>query len=217
PPGRQEPDQHPLADHTPAPVGSPPDRSGPHADPSGQCGASHCHRPAWGGRVPLAAQAAPCPFGMKKRLLPVLLLLLLATVAWWLWKSNTGSTVSAPLPDATVADTASVDRIFIAEKNGGTADLRRTPAGWTVNGMPAKDFQVNLLLRTFKLVELRSPVPASMEPSVLRVMAGMARKVEIYQGGDKPSKIWWVGGSSADHYGTYMVLEIPGKGRSSVP
>jgi len=154
---------------------------------------------------------------MKKRLLPVLLLLLLATVAWWLWKNNTGSTLSGPLTDFTVADTASVDRIFIAEKNGGTADLRRTPAGWTVNGMPAKDFQVNLLLRTFKLVELRSPVPASMEPSVLRVMAGMARKVEIYQGGDKPSKIWWVGGSSADHYGTYMVLEIPGKGRSSVP
>lgn len=154
---------------------------------------------------------------MKKRLLPVILLLLLATVAWWLWKNNTGSTLAGPLTDFAIADTASVDRIFIVERNGSTADLRRTPAGWTVNGMPAKDFQVNLLLRTFKLVELRSPVPKSMEPNVLRVMAGTARKVEIYQGGQKPSKIWWVGGASADHYGTYMVLEIPGKGRSSVP
>lgn len=154
---------------------------------------------------------------MKKRLLPVILLLLLATVAWWLWKNNTGSTLAGPLTDFAIADTASVDRIFIVERNGSTADLRRTPAGWTVNGMPAKDFQVNLLLRTFKLVELRSPVPKSLEPNVLRVMAGTARKVEIYQGGQKPSKIWWVGGSSADHYGTYMVLEIPGKGRSSVP
>ncbi|MBX2983321.1 MAG: hypothetical protein KF843_11660 [Flavobacteriales bacterium] len=154
---------------------------------------------------------------MKKRWFPVLLLLVLVVVAWWLWKSNTGSTLSGPLTEFTIADTASVDRIFIAEKTGGTADLRRTPEGWTVNGMPAKDFQVNLLLRTFKLVEIRAPVPKSMEPSVLRVMAGTARKVEIYQGGSKPSKIWWVGGSSADHYGTYMVLEIPGKGRSSVP
>ncbi len=154
---------------------------------------------------------------MKNRWLPILLLLVLAVVAWWLWKNNTGSTLSGPLTDFSIADTASVNRIFIAEKNGGTADLRRTPNGWTVNGMPAKDFQVNLLLRTFKLVELRAPVPKSMEPNVLRVMAGTARKVEIYQGDSKPSKIWWVGGSSADHYGTYMVLEIPGKGRSSVP
>jgi hypothetical protein len=154
---------------------------------------------------------------MKKRWLPILLLVILSLVAWWLWKNNTESTLAGPLTDFTVADTAAVDRIFIAEKTGGTADLRRTPDGWTVNGLPAKDFHVNLLLRTFKLVELRSPVPKSMEPSVLRVMAGTAKKVEIYQGGSKPAKIWWVGGSSADHYGTYMVLEIPGKGRSSVP
>ncbi|MBP8822163.1 MAG: hypothetical protein KBH07_00805 [Flavobacteriales bacterium] len=153
---------------------------------------------------------------MKRGFL-LLVLAVLALVAWWLWRQNTGSTLSGALTDFAVADTASVDRIFIAEKTGGTADLRRTPNGWAVNGMPAKDFQVALLLKTFKLVELRAPVPKSMEASVLRVMAGTARKVEIYQGGHKPSKIWWIGGSSADHYGTYMVLEIPGKGRSEVP
>ncbi|MCC6840300.1 MAG: hypothetical protein IT230_09100 [Flavobacteriales bacterium] len=154
---------------------------------------------------------------MKKRALLLVLLAGLGALAWWLWKHNTGSTFSGALTDFAVADTASVDRIFIAEKSGGTADLRRTSSGWTVNGMPAKDFQVALLLKTFKLVELRAPVPKSMEGNVLRVMTGTARKVEIYQGGSKPSKIWWVGGSSADHYGTYMVLEVPGRGRSEVP
>lgn len=154
---------------------------------------------------------------MKKRGMLIAVFAVLAVLAWWLWKQNTGSTLSGALTDFAVADTAAVDRIFIAEKSGATADLRRTPGGWTVNGMPAKDFQVNLLLRTFKLVELRAPVPKSAEPNVLRVMAGTARKVEIYQGGDKPAKIWWVGGSSADHYGTYMVLEVPGRGRSDVP
>ncbi|MEO8734122.1 MAG: hypothetical protein ABI373_07310, partial [Flavobacteriales bacterium] len=73
------------------------------------------------------------------------------------------------------------------------------------------------LLKTFKLVELRSPVPKSAEQNVLRVMSGMATKVEIYQGGKTPVKIWWVGQNTQDHYGTLMVLEIPGKGRSSVP
>ena len=154
---------------------------------------------------------------MLKRWIPLLSLAVLAAVAWWLWKGNTGSTLAGALTDFAVADTASVDRIFIAEKTGGTADLRRTADGWTVNGMPAKNFQVDLLLETFKLVELRAPVPKSMEANVLRLMAGTAKKVEIYQGGKTPSKIWWVGGSSSDHYGTYMVLEIPGKGRSGVP
>lgn len=154
---------------------------------------------------------------MKKRWLSLLLLVLLAATAWWLWKGNTGSTFAGALTDFAIADTASVDRIFIADKNGGTADLRRVPGGWTINGMPAKTFQVDLLLKTFKLVELRAPVPKSMEASVLRVMAGTAKKVEIYQGGKQPSKIWWIGDGSADHYGTYMVLEIPGKGRSNVP
>lgn len=154
---------------------------------------------------------------MKKRLPLLLAFIGLLAAAWWLWRSNTGSTIKGPLTDFAIQDTASVDRIFIAEKTGGTADLRRTPYGWSVNGMPAKTFQVNLLLKTFKRVELRAPVPKSMESNVMRVMAGTAKKVEIYQGGSKPSKIWWVGGSTPDHYGTFMVLEIPGKGRSSVP
>lgn len=154
---------------------------------------------------------------MRKRGILVLVFVALAGVAWWLWKNNTGSTLAGPLTDFAIADTASVDRIFIADKTGGTADLRRVPGGWTVNGMPAKTFQVDLLLKTFKRVEVRAPVAKSMEANVLRVMAGTAKKVEIFQGGDKPSKIWWVGGSAPDHYGTFMLLEIPGKGRSSVP
>lgn len=154
---------------------------------------------------------------MNKRWLPLLLLLGLAAVAWWLWKNNTGSTLAGPLTDFAVPDTAAVDRIYIADKTGGVADLRRTDYGWSVNGMPAKDYSVNLLLRTFKLVELRSPVPKAMEATVVRVMAGVAKKVEIYQGGNKPAKIWWIGQSTQDQYGTYMVLEVPGVGRSSVP
>ncbi len=154
---------------------------------------------------------------MNKRWLPFLLLLCLSAIAWWLWKNNTSSTLAGPLTDFAIPDTAAVDRIFIADKQGGVADLRRTEYGWSVNGMPAKDYSVNLLLRTFKLVELRSPVPKDAQATILRVMAGTAKKVEIYQGGDKPVKIWWVGQSTQDQYGTYMVLEVPGKGRSSVP
>ena len=158
---------------------------------------------------------------MNKKVL-LALLVVLGAVAYWLWKNNSGNTLAGPLTDFAIQDTAAVDRIYIAEKNGGVADLRRATLpsgepGWTVNGIPAKTFQVELLLRTFKLVELRAPVPKGAEAQVLRVMAGTARKVEIYQGKEKPAKIWWVGQSTQDHFGTYMVLEIPGTGRSDVP
>lgn len=159
---------------------------------------------------------------MKKRWPLILLFVALAALAFWLWQSSSNSTLAGPLSDFAIADTASVDRIFIADKNGGVADLRRLHApdkgeSWTVNGVPAKDFQVQLLLKTFKRVELRTPVPKSAEATVLRVMAGLATKVEIYQGGKRPTKIWWVGQSSQDHFGTYMLLEVPGLGKSSVP
>ena len=159
---------------------------------------------------------------MKNRSLLLILLLVLGALAWWLWNNHTSSTLTGPLTDFSVPDTAAVDRIYIADKTGAVADLRRIAlpdggTGWTVNGMPAKTFQVEVLLETFKLVEIRTPVPKSAEANVLRVMAGTARKVEIYQGKEKPSKIWWVGQSTKDHFGTYMVLEIPGVGRSNVP
>lgn len=153
-----------------------------------------------------------------KRLLPLLLLLVLGLVAWWLWRANTGSTLAGPLTDFRVTDTSAVDRIFIADMQGRMADLKRTgPATWTVNGMPANAFNVQLLLKTFLRVEVRTPVPKAAEANVLKVMSSTAKKVEIYTGDDTPAKIWYVGHATADHYGTYMLLEIPGEGRSSVP
>jgi len=154
---------------------------------------------------------------MKRYLLP-LVLLVLGLVAWWLWRSDHASTLTGPLTDFAIADTSSVDRIFIAEMNGHTADIRRTgPGTWTVNGMPANPINVQVMLKTFLRVEVRNPVPKSAEANVLKVMSSTAKKVEIYTGDDIPAKIWYVGHATQDHYGTFMLLEIPGKGKSNVP
>lgn len=153
---------------------------------------------------------------MKRFALPLLLLVLAAT-AFWLWKRDTGTTLAAPMADFAIEDTSAVSRIFIAESDGKTVDLQRTDGTWTVNGMPANPRSVSLLLKTFRRVEVRSPVARSMEANVLRVMGGTAKKVEIYQGGTQPAKIWYVGHATPDHYGTYMLLEVPGKGKSSAP
>jgi hypothetical protein len=41
--------------------------------------------------------------------------------------------------------------------------------------------------------------------------------VEIYEGGSEPSKIWWVGHATQDHFGTFALLEKPGVGKSNAP
>lgn len=159
---------------------------------------------------------------MTKRWPLFLLFVLLAAVAFWLWRSNRPTTLAGNMADFVITDTAAVSRIFIADKGGATIDIRRDPqvaplSGWTVNGLPADQAQINTLLKTFLLVEVRTPVPKSAEANVLKVMAGTAKKVEIYQGGEQPVKVWWVGHATMEHLGTYMLLEKPGVGKSAVP
>lgn len=155
---------------------------------------------------------------MTRRWPLLLLFVALAATAFWLWRSNRPTTLSGNLADFVVPDTAKVSRIFIADQAGTSIDLRRTTRGdWTVNGMPADRSQVSTLLKTFLLVEVNSPVAKSAEATVLKVMSTTAKKVEIYQGGDVPVKIWWVGHATQDHLGTYVLLEKPGVGRSQVP
>jgi len=65
-------------------------------------------------------------------------------------------------------------------------------------------------MKTFSRIDVRSPVPKAAFNNVVKQIATGATKVEIYQGGDKPSKIYYVGGATLDHQGTYMILETEG-------
>ena len=60
-----------------------------------------------------------------------------------------------------IADTSSISKIFIADKDGFQALLERVPGQryWSLNGnyLARKD-AVDLLLKTFKRVKVQSPV-----------------------------------------------------------
>lgn len=156
---------------------------------------------------------------MNRRIILFLVLIVLGLLAWWLSSTRSSSTLAPPMSDFMIPDTSKVDRIFIVERDGKSVDLKRQPDGtWTANTVhKAKQIYVDLLLKTFLRVEVRSPVPKSGEANVLRVMSSSSKKVEIYTGGSKPEKIWIVGHGTKDHFGTYMLLEKPGVGRSTVP
>lgn len=110
--------------------------------------------------------------------------------------------------DFAVADTAAVDKIFIADKDGNQALLERTSGRyWKLNGTHfARKDAVDLLLKTFLRARVQRPVPKGELDNVNRLLAGRGKKVEIYQGGDTPAKTWYIGTSTQNHTGTYMVL-----------
>jgi hypothetical protein len=156
---------------------------------------------------------------MKRIVLLLVVLVLLAGLAWWLNEKSERSTIPVELIDFGISDTASVQRIFIGKSDGSKVDLKRSGNGWLVNDThKARKTNVDLLLKCFKRIEIRGPVPKTTQQMVKRNMASKAVKVEIYSDADaEPDKIWFIGSSTPDHFGTYMVLEKPGTGRSDVP
>lgn len=153
----------------------------------------------------------------KNALLLVLVFVATAAIAYFYFNKPT-STIDETTAGFAIDDTAAVDRIFIADQLGNTIDLKRKGKNWTLNdSLFARTKAAELLLRVFKDIEVSSPVSKNAHPTILSQMASFHRKVEIYQNGSNtPTKTWFVGHSTQNHYGTYMLLETE-DGKSDVP
>lgn len=153
--------------------------------------------------------------------LNLLFVLILVTgftgIIWWNGQHN-GNINSDAFTDFAVEDTASITKIIITDING-TAVLDRTEDSryWTLNGEhKARKSSTDLILKTFNRAKVKTAVPSAQRATVLKNLL-TAKRVDIYQGSNSPVKTWFVGTSTSNHTGTYMLLEIPGAGRSEEP
>lgn len=111
------------------------------------------------------------------------------------------------LRDFAVEDTASITKIFLANKQGSSVTLERADNHWTVNGIyTARHDFVDNLLTTIKKIEVSSPVSSAKLEHVMKDLSAQGIKVEIYQD-DKLAKTYYVGGVTEDNSGAYMILE----------
>lgn len=156
---------------------------------------------------------------MKKLLPFAVLVLIVVGVAVYFSTTNTGTTSRIDQTDFAVKDTASIGKIFIADQKGRTVTLERKEAGvWMVNDTyRARPDAIRILLITFRNVYVQRPVPKEGIEQVNRVMAGSAKKAEIYDLDGKWLKTWYVGHGTMDKKGTYMLLETPEYGKSDAP
>lgn len=138
----------------------------------------------------------------------ILLLLLLAASAYFYFSQSTG-TLNENESDFAVADTASITKIFMVDKQERQILLNRTNEGWLVNNdfLARKDV-IETLLTTIKKMTVKAPVAKAAKDRVLKNIASDGLKVEIYTNNEaQPNKVFYLGTSDQFHTGSYMLLE----------
>ncbi|MFO7789666.1 MAG: DUF4340 domain-containing protein [Bacteroidota bacterium] len=112
------------------------------------------------------------------------------------------------LRDFAVKDTASINKIFLVDKDNNEILLERQADDlWKVNEKyTARKDLINILLETIRRIEVANPVPKAKQDYVLRDLSANAVKCEIYQDDDL-AKVYYIGGVTKNNLGTYMLIE----------
>lgn len=146
---------------------------------------------------------------MKNRssLIVITLLTILCAVSFYLYKNKTGgSTVDKEARDFKIEDTASITKIFMADKNGQQITITRTKKGWvTPGGYPCRADAINLLLYTMRMLDVKSPTSKNAKAGVIKLMSGRSIKVQAFHN-DELIKQYYVGHENMENDGTYMIL-----------
>ena len=145
---------------------------------------------------------------MKKSTLVTLVILLgLVIASVFVYKTkNKPSTLNTNASEFSVKDTASVDKIFLADKEGKNITLTKRDGEWYLDDdHKARKDGINYLLTTMNSVSVKAPVSKLSRENVIKTMAARSTKVEIYSKGEK-IKQYYVGHTTQDHAGTYMIL-----------
>ena len=160
---------------------------------------------------------------MKKNNIILVIILLLVIITGLLYFSRGSSTFRDKDTDFAVKDTATVNKVFLADKKNRTVLLERINDGeWKLNGTYlARQSGIDLLLETMKNLVPKYPVPKKAHDNIVAQMAAQSIKVEVYQmvyridlfdrirlfPHEKLTKTYYVGSATADNMGTFMLLE----------
>lgn len=160
---------------------------------------------------------------MKKFRLPLIIIVCLTILALFLLLTNRKGTLNSTENDFAIEDTSSVTRFFFADKIGNSVKVSRLPqGGWLLNDTFAvAPDMTEMILRTFKSLEVKAPVAKSSRNTIIRMLAAKSVKVEIYQNvyrinifnkiklfqHEKLTKTYYVGDATMNNTGTFMLME----------
>ncbi len=153
---------------------------------------------------------------MNRNTIILLAVLILGAGTVYLVMNSGPGSVAQELRDFAYADTAGVDKIFLADKTGKQVTLvRNTNGTWTVNEkFIARQDAINTLLATIYRVSVREPVGAKARENIVKSLITGSVKCEIYADGEL-QRLYYVGGETPDMLGTYMLLADAKTGENS--
>lgn len=161
---------------------------------------------------------------MKKnnRITIIIAALLVVIAGVLIWNNRYLSTLQGEASDFQVWDTASVTKIYLADRRENESLLERQEDGWTLNTTyKAHPKQVNYLLTTLYKIRIKMPVSVASHDNIVKQLASQSTKVEIYQMvprinlfdkiklfyHEKRTKVFYVGDATMDNSGTFMLKE----------
>ena len=134
----------------------------------------------------------------------LLLVLVAGGIALWLSQSKSRQTLEVPADFFQVKDTQEVTRIFMADLNGTSINLKRQGGGWRVNDEHWVDkVSIQNVFEPLVRMRIKSVVSDTDRDFILKEMSVGHIKVEIYRG-DALSKTLFIGNATQDGSGTYV-------------
>lgn len=145
----------------------------------------------------------------KRQISIISILIILIGLIGYQYFSSSKSTIKSNMSDFSISDTGSVDKIFVADRRGNSVLLERSNTkNWVLNQKyEASQHLINNLLETMTLMTVKAPVAKARYDKTIRDLSTVGIKVELYQGGDSPSKVIYIGTPNQTHTGTYMMVE----------
>lgn len=155
----------------------------------------------------------------RKNIILLALLAVLAGLAYYFTQKPV-STLSNEVSNFAIKDTASIRKIHLANRYGNEITIERQNNGlWKLNEKYiAREDAVELLLRTFRHMQVKGPVAKTMKANVIKRLAAEHILVEVFTDDmETPEKTYYVGDATMNHLGNFMLLETKEDGRSSEP
>lgn len=161
---------------------------------------------------------------MKKnnRITIIIAALLVVIAGLLIWNNRYLSTIQGESSDFQIWDTASVTKVYLADRRGNESLLERKEQGWVLNDTyKAHPKQVQNFLTTLYKVRVKMPVSVASHDNIVKQLASQSTKVEIYQivprvnlfdriklfNHEKRTKVFYVGDATMDSSGTFMLKE----------
>ncbi|MCB0633257.1 MAG: DUF4340 domain-containing protein [Saprospiraceae bacterium] len=146
---------------------------------------------------------------MNRTIILLIVFLVLAGFTGWYFYGGTPDKTSLLKAERTFkVDPEDIGKIFIADREGTQTTLERRKDHWVVNGQyRAYDNAVDNLLDAISRIEMDFKPPEAMVPNMVKSLATNGLKVEIYDRRERQIMAYYLGGTTQDETGTFIIRE----------